>query len=292
MLVEVYRESDHGFSHGLRSSFWNFVRQDFYGSYFTRSASHLDPEDTKLWRCAGVELNEDDKFSISPRTETTPSKEDQASNGVTWIVFKIINFLAKVKQAQLAHWAGSPYSDGGPQNGPSDYPDPQIWLHLCFELQEWLGTVPETFRPSLRIEQSSETTTGSKEQTLIFPEMMFGLPSCATAIQHYHFGRIALLLNQPTDPINSLSVSFDRLHGYREVTKEVEFHVREICGVALGRPHSAVRLPMIPILYAVGQCLVHPHERQILVDLLQGVEADLAWPTSYAVRLLQASWNR
>ncbi|OQE21077.1 hypothetical protein PENSTE_c012G00225 [Penicillium steckii] len=296
LMVEVYKESESPFSHGIRASFWNFVRQDFYGSYFTRSASHLDPYNLRLWRCAGVKLTEENKFFISPRTERTPSEEDQAGNGVVWIVFKIINFLAKVKQAQMAHWAGShDYQgiiNGESHDGQNNYPDPNIWLRLCFELQEWLGIVPETFRPSLRVEKPSESTLANKEQNLIFPEMVFGLPSCASAIQHYHFGRIALLLNQPTDPINSLSVSFDRLHGYREVTKEVEFHVREICGVALGRPQNAVRLPMIPILYAVGQCLVSPHERQILVELLQDVEKDLAWPTNYAIQLLQTSWNR
>lgn len=111
-------------------------------------------------------------------------------------------------------------------------------------------------------------------------------------MQHYHFGRIALLLNRPQDVISGPSTAFDRLQGYREVTKEVEHRCREVCGIALGRPHAEVRIYMIPLLFAVGQCLESANERQIIVDLLRGVEADLGWATEYAVEKLQSSWNR
>lgn len=125
-----------------------------------------------------------------------------------------------------------------------------------------------------------------------FPEIYFSLPTCAAAMQHYHFGRIALLLNRPPDVVSAPSTAFDRLQGYREVTKEVEYRCREVCGIALGRPPGGVRIYMVPLLFAVGQCLERAEERQIIVDLLRGVEADLGWPTEYAVQKLLASWNR
>lgn len=111
-------------------------------------------------------------------------------------------------------------------------------------------------------------------------------------MQHYHFGRIALLLNRPADVISAPSTAFDRLQGYREVTKEVEFRSREVSGIALGRPQGGVRIFMVPLLVAVGQCLENTEEHQIIVDLLRGVEADLGWTTEYAIRKLQDSWNQ
>jgi hypothetical protein len=111
-------------------------------------------------------------------------------------------------------------------------------------------------------------------------------------MQHYHFGRIALLINQPEDVVSAPSTAFDRLQGYREVTKEVEYRTREACGIALGRPQGDVRVHMVPVLLALGQCLETPDEHQIILNLLRGVEAELGWATEYIVTKLEASWNR
>ncbi|KAJ5917740.1 hypothetical protein N7454_010115 [Penicillium verhagenii] len=111
-------------------------------------------------------------------------------------------------------------------------------------------------------------------------------------MQHYHFGRIALLLNRPPDTMSAPSTAFDRLQGYREVTKEVEYRSREVFGIALGRPRGEVRMYMTPLLFAVGQCLESLEEHQIIVDLLRGLEADLGWATESVVQKLQSLWDR
>jgi hypothetical protein len=172
---------------------------------------------------------------------------------------------------------------GIPSPSQNPFPDPAVWLRLCFELQAWVESLPETFRPFLRAGEAEEPFTVEGKP---IDQIFYGRPGGAAAIQHYHFGRIALLLNQPTDPINSLSTSFDRLRGYREVSREVEFHTREICGIALGRPPDAVRIFMIPILFAVGQCLENPGEHALVPYLLSSVEMDLGWATDYTIQRL------
>lgn len=110
-------------------------------------------------------------------------------------------------------------------------------------------------------------------------------------MQVCHFGRLALSLNRPTDAVTAPSTAFDRVQGYRELTKEVDYRCREIIGIALARPSSCARVYMTPLLFAVGQFLEAPEERQILVNLLRGIEADLGWETDSKTRKLQTLWS-
>ncbi|KAJ6084220.1 hypothetical protein N7486_011020 [Penicillium sp. IBT 16267x] len=236
---------------GIRAALWNSVQLDLFSSYFNCSASNLDSENLTLWRCAGINIDGEGRFQLSLH-ERGPVREYQAANCGLWLVFKIVNFLAKQKQARLARWPGSPVSLGGrgvPSSSQNPFPDPAVWLRLCFKLQAWVESLPETFRPFLRVGEPKDPSTIEGKP---IPEILYGRPACAAAIRHYHFGRIALLLNQPTDPINSL---------------KVEFHAREICGIALGRPPDSVRIFMIPILFAVGQCLENPGEHGLVTNL-------------------------
>ncbi|KAJ5261068.1 hypothetical protein N7478_011663 [Penicillium angulare] len=280
------------FSHGVRASFWNFARQDYLGSYFTRSPTHFSPTDLSLWRAAGLPTNGQGKFQISSTGTDSLKQEDQASNGLTWLLSKVLNFLSESKQSQIAQWAGySPESADRMQVASTDL-STNTWLDLSFDLQTWFEGVPETFRPCIRIESPRDFSKLPGGGQSPFPEVVYSHPTCAATMQHYHFGRIALLLNRPPDIVSAPSTAFDRLQGYREVTKEVEYRSRELCGIALGRPLGAIRVHMVPLLLAVGQCVESLEEHRIIVDLLRGVEADLGWATDYVVQNLQAMWNR
>jgi hypothetical protein len=294
-ILTLHSETSTPFSHGIRAAFWNFARQDYLGSYFTRSPTHFDPENLPLWRAAGISINDQKAFNVIQRGSAL-SQEDQAANGLIWLVTKVINFLARSKQLQLAQWTGSPPAPS-PETSPASvaqlpFPDTDSWLKLSFEFQTWVENVPETFRSSVRIDRPKDISKPTEGNYLPFPEIFHGSTTCAASMQHYHFGRIALLLNRPADVISAPSTAFDRLQGYREVTKEVEFRSRELSGIALGRPQGGVRIYMVPLLVAVGQCLESTEEHQIIVDLLRGVEADLGWATEYAVRKLHESWNQ
>ena len=282
------------FSHGVRACFWNLARQDYLGAYFNRIPTHFDPTNLSLWHAAGITVDENDKLRTNINDPGHLSQEDQSANGLCWLVSKVINFLARSKQSQVAQWTGSPSSkQSGSQESPggNDY-DTTTWLDLSFQFQTWFEGVPETFRPCVRIDHPRDFSASSENARLPFPEVFYSFSTCAAAMQHYHFGRIALLINQPPDVVSAPSTAFDRLQGYREVTKEVEYRCREVCGIALGRPQAGVRVHMIPLLFAIGQCLEGTDEHQIVVDLLRGVEADLGLATEFAVTKLEASWNR
>ncbi|KAJ5483045.1 hypothetical protein N7539_006491 [Penicillium diatomitis] len=301
MLKKAMGTNSSTFSHAIRASFWNFARLDYLGSYYIRAQTHLNPSDTSLWRAAGMFIDENEKAQIIDTVCPYIAKEDQTLNSLNWLAIKVVNFLARSKEVQVAQWTGSPVTrtpssiseDSHAISAQSpQYPDTNTWLGLCFDLQTWFEGVPETIRPCVRIEHPRDPSSPANSPPAPFPEVFHALSTCAAAMQHYNFVRIALLLNRPPDEISGPSTAFDRLQGYREVTKEVEHRCREVCGIAFGRPHAEVRINMIPLLYAMGQCLESSTERQIIVDLLRGIEADLGLATDYAVQKLQSSWNR
>ncbi|KAL4914963.1 hypothetical protein BDW62DRAFT_189406 [Aspergillus aurantiobrunneus] len=283
------------FSPGVTAAFWNFARLDYLSSYYNRSPTHFDADDFALWRAAGLSLDDYGKPCSPEMVPTTQafSQEDIATNSLTRLLNKLTNFLAACKKSQLEHWVGQPSPE--PSNSsqwsphsPDSHPTTEAWLKLSFEFQSWVERIPETFRPCLRLERPKlAPTMAGKTSHMPFPEIFYSLPSCAAAMQQYHFGRLALSLNRPSDDIAGPSTAFDRLQGYRDLTKEVDHRCREICGIALARPQSGVRVQMITLLYAVGQCLEKPEEKLIVVDLLRGIEADLGWSTASQVQKLQ-----
>ncbi|KAL4783323.1 hypothetical protein BJX76DRAFT_258770 [Aspergillus varians] len=274
------------FSPGTTAAFWNFARLDYLASYYNRLPTHLDPDHFALWRAAGLSLDDQGTLYSPETVQRTHAflREDIAANALTRLLNKLTNFLAASKKSQLEHWVGggtSPEmaSSRSSSHSPDSHPTSSTWLKLSFEFQSWVERIPETFRPCLRLERPKPFPA--------FPEIFYSLTSCAAAMQQYHFGRLALSLNRPSDDVAGPSSSFDRLQSYRDLTKEVDHRCREICGIALGRPQSGARVQMITLLYAVGQCLEKPGERQVVIDLLRGIEADLGWSTVTQVQKLQ-----
>ncbi|KAE8330414.1 hypothetical protein BDV39DRAFT_170579 [Aspergillus sergii] len=276
---------------GARAAFWNLARLDYLSAYINRVPTQFDQDNFLLWRAAGISIDESGNISLDAKdmADKALSHEDLAANSLTWLVAKVINFLAESKKSQWEQLTGHSSSDP-PTPSSAPYPSTSNWLKLCFDFQSWFEGLPETFRPCLRLDYPKDLTKLPEIIYLPFPEIFYGLTSCAATMQQYHFGRLALSLNRPPDAVSGPSTAFDRLQGYRELMKETEYRGREICGIALGRPRSAARVYTIPLLFAVGQCFENPEERQIVVDLLRGIEADLGWETSTRIQKLEASW--
>ncbi|KAL4746676.1 hypothetical protein BDW72DRAFT_30671 [Aspergillus terricola var. indicus] len=290
LLELLKKDGGNQLSLGLTAVFWNFARMDYLASYYNRLPTHLDPDDLALWRAAGLSLNDQGNLEPSEVPRSHWSQEDMATNVLTRLLNKLTNYLAAAKKSQLEQWVGgqSPQSINSTKssaNSPDSHPTTASWLKISFEFQSWVERIPETFRPCLRIERPKLAPT--EPGHMPFPEIFYSLTSCAVAMQQYHFGRLALSLNRPSDDITGPSTAFDRLQAYRELTKEVDYRCKEICGIALGRPQIGARVQMITLLYAVGQCLEKPEERQIVVNLLRGIEADLGWSTTTQVDKLQ-----
>ena len=116
---------------------------------------------------------------------------------------------------------------------------------------------------------------------------------CAAALQLYHFARILLLLNKP---IESQDASMyggggGRIKSYRSIPSEALKHAHQIVGIALGRPHPAVRVEMLLPLYIAGMCLEADEERRVLLELLRAIEQDTGCSTEGRCVELMAEWG-
>jgi hypothetical protein len=253
------------------ATFWNFARCDYLAAFINRTKTRLDTDDLSLWRAAGLQIEEYDEVQSNSRADTSqPSKqsnirEDMLSNKLVWILSKLMNQLATESKEQGDKAA--------------------TWVSLERELERWFQSLPDTFSPAGRFEPDSKSADPTRS---LFAESFYSIPLCAVTMQHYHFAQVMLLLHKPRENSNSVR---DQLRRYREIPDRIAYHCKEICAIALGRPPGYVRIHMLQPLFIAGQCLESADERNIILDLLRGIERDLGWATQYRVRELLAEWN-
>lgn len=256
---------------GRQASFWNFARADYQAAYINRQSTLLDTEDLRLWRNCGLQIQDDGSLYAEPgQIKSDPLHcrviAQLVSHTLLWLVLRVTNYLA----------TDSEYTSGVRQG---------MWERLTAQLDVWYGNLPETFRPCAQIRYPLQTRT-HRSGTSQLTEVFYSVKQCAAAIQLYHFARILLLLNKP-----NTGCAISRLKAYREVSAEAMKHAREIVGIALGRPHPAVRVEMLLPLYVAGGCLEAEEERRVVLDVLKAIEKDTGCATDIKVRSLMDEWG-
>lgn len=253
------------------ATFWNFARCDYTAAYITHTKTRLDTEDLSLWRSAGLVIDEDGLvvpgkagFSAYIRGENNV-REDMMANALIFILSKLMNILALSQD---------------PTRNDSD-----LWKALQRELDVWFETLPEGFTSCWRLEAEA---TSSDPARAHFAEIFYSIALCAMTMQQYHFARILILLHKPQEASTSVR---SQLRSYREIPEKITHHSREICAIALGRPPGYAQIHMLQPLFVAGQCLEDRAERNVILDLLRGIETDLGWATGYRVTELLKEWG-
>ncbi|KAL9046493.1 MAG: hypothetical protein Q9214_000684 [Letrouitia sp. 1 TL-2023] len=249
-------------SKARRAIFWNFARQDFLSAFINECQTRLDTEDIRLWREAGLLLDENDLVIASNSIENVGESFNPTSADGQGLR------------------SSTPESTG---IGLSQQMLLEQWTKLKTELDVWFNGVPETFMPTARI-----TTSLYGEE---FVEIWHSLPMCAATVLSWHMAQVLLLINKPHETTARRSTVTERLKSYRTIQAEMTFHSREICGICLARPEACVRIHSLQPLFVAGQCLTRTAERKVIHDLLRGIETDLGWATEYRVRQLHKEWG-
>ena len=257
--------------------------------------TRLNTEDHGLWRTAGLHIDEKG-FIIPSNTEDyhfperhLVMREDMISNALIWLQSKIINFIASGDSVDHVF----PQDPGTPNSliGINHMLLLERWKELEKELDIWYHGLPETFKPCARLPPITDGSVARNSPRAIFSEIWYSIPMCASTMQSYYMARVILLMNKPHESTARRSTLANRLHSYRAIELEVRHHSHEICGIALGRPDGSVRIHQVQPLFVAGQCLTETRERQIILDLLRGIEADLGWATDYRVQGLLKDWG-
>ncbi|KAL2074628.1 hypothetical protein VTL71DRAFT_8406 [Oculimacula yallundae] len=282
-------------SRARKATFWNFARQDFLAAFINECQTRLNTSDVSIWKAAGLQLD-DQGFVLPSNTEDSHfperqavMREDMISNALIWLMSKIINFIASGDSVDHV-FPQDPASPSG-YIGINQMVILERWKELEKELEIWHHGLPETFHPCARLPPITDGSLPASSARAIFSEIWFSVPMCASTMQSYHMARTILLVNRPHESTARRSTLSDRIRSYREIEKEVRYHVNEICGIALARPEGSVRIHQVQPLFVAGQCLTENRERQVILDLLRGIESDLGWATDYRVKKLLSEWG-
>lgn len=216
-------------------------------------------------------------------------REDMISNALIWLMSKIINYIASGDSVDHVF----PQDPASPSGfiGINQMVILERWKELEKELEIWHHGLPETFKPCARLPPVTDGSLPANSARTIFSEIWYSMPMCASTMQSYHMARTILLVNRPHESTARRSTLSDRIRSYREIEREVRYHVHEICGIALARPEGSVRIHQVQPLFVAGQCLTENPERQVVLDLLRGIEDDLGWATDYRVKKLLSEWG-
>jgi hypothetical protein len=260
-----------------RASFWNFARADYQAAYINNTPTLLDTDDLPMWISCGLQVSLNGSLYANPEgLKVDPchrsSTVQLVAHTLLWILLRTMNYLALPTQDITTRQAA--------------------WDQLTFQLDTWNAYLPIAFQPSAQlrhpVSRRPSATLGSQPTTprSSISETFFSIPLCAATIQLYHFARILLLLSKPTQ-----TQTLSRLQAYREVSSQALVHAHGILGIALGRPHPAVRVEMLLPLYAAGGCLEADEERRLVVGVLRATELDTGCTTEGRVRELEKEWG-
>lgn len=266
---------------GRLASFWNFARADYQAAYINHQRTFLNTEDLTLWRSCGLEIQDDGTLypnALKIKNDPLHCRQiaELVSHTLLWLVLRVMNYLASdldetptMRQAR--------------------------WLQLTSQLEEWFDHLPPTFQPCAQIRYPLKRMDPTA--TSYLTEVFFSMNVCAAALQLYHFARILLLLNKPSQPHDTLLPGghsrggSSRFKAYRELSAEAIKHAHQIVGIALGRPHPAVRVEMLLPLYIAGLCLEADEERKVLWELLRAIEQDTGCSTESRCLELMKEWG-
>ncbi|SMR56775.1 unnamed protein product [Zymoseptoria tritici ST99CH_1E4] len=255
---------------GRLASFWNFARADYQAAYINHQATLLDTDDVGLWNSCGLEISESGELYKSTdyvRNDPSHSRDlaELVAHTLLWLVLKVMNYLANTDEKPSVRQ--------------------EQWKTLTRQLDHWYGNLPATYQPCATIRHPRRSSSGARSP---LTEVFFSIDVCAAALQLYHFARIQLLLHRP---LEDQAGQVSRLKAYREVSTEAIAHAHEIIGIALGRPHPAIRVEMLLPLGIAGACLEADEERTIVLELLEAIEKDTGCSTEARRSETQFQWG-
>lgn len=257
-----------------RASLWNFARADLQAAYINQTPTLLDTEDISMWLSCGLQISNTGTLYMDPESlKSDPghlcATVELVAHTLLWILLRTMNYI----------------------NTPALAPETRqaLWSQLTAQLDTWYSHLPAVFQPcaQLRHPVSRRQPPNKSPAGPGISELFFSIPLCAATIQLYHFARILLLHHSPTTP----STSTSRLQAYREVSTQALRHAYEIVGIALARPHPAVRVESLLPLFVAGACLESDDERRVVVEVLRAIELDTGCSTDGRVRDLVKEWG-
>lgn len=241
-----------GCSGGVEQAlFWCFARMDVCGGLIS-SVKTLIP--VSRW------VTETNLFEAVKLFENQPDFSSWANYSV-YLIAQVIDLLMP-RSSQ----------DGEPSPTLADDKDKgrARWLTLWEYICGWHDGRPEPLHPIMTIPSSDPSP---------FPTIIFSNPAAISGNQLYHTASILMLQNQP--------------QGLRLQPKprSILWHARRVCAISISNDHHGAWTNSVQPLWIAGRCMSNPMEHKAILTLLEKIERESGWGTSWRADDLKAFWG-
>lgn len=147
------------------------------------------------------------------------------------------------------------------------------WIELINLLDDWYTVRPEEMRPIFSISLNE----GNIHRP--FPTVLYGNGPAVSGNQLYHTAMLLMLQERP-----------DRLQVQRR-QKSIFWHARQICAISESNTHHGAWTNSIQPIWIAGKVMSHPSEHRAILDILERIEQETGWVTSWRREDLKAWWG-
>jgi len=234
------------------AAFWVYMRQCLYNACINHQAPNVD-------------------FSLALLPVPGPAagaahallSETAWANSMTWICATVVQFCF----GSDAHEPSSRMAE---------------WQDLSSAVEGWATSRPRSFDP---IWQGEGSSGGG---TRCFPEYYFAADWHIVAFGYYHLACMLLLLYKPAPQAPRFAIRSAHSGHQGQILQ----HARAMCGSCQSEPSNVpARIALCHSVFLWGALLDDASERGSLVQLLEELEHDHAWPTAWVVSALKEEWG-
>lgn len=232
--------------------FWTFARMDVCGGLIS-SVKTLIP--VSRWLTAA---SLDDGAKLFQKS----SEFSCWANYAVYLIAHVLDLL--MPNSPQKHGEASPRLIHDREKGRAQWC--KLWGYIC----GWLDGRPEPLHPIMTIASSPPSP---------FPTILFSNPAAISGNQLYHTASILMLQNLPPglEP--------------QPKPRSVLWHARRVCGISISNDHHGAWTNSIQPLWIAGRCMSNPMEHKAILTLLEKIERESGWGTSWRADDLKAFWG-
>jgi Fungal specific transcription factor domain len=241
---------------GVRQAlFWCFARMDVWGGFLSDAKTKIP---TSRWFFPSGSMS----MAVS-RFKTSSGGSDSYANYAVFLCASVVNVLSNRNApfaGQIEHLSDNKASYSA------------RWKALFDLLEDWYDNRPEEMRPLM----SCPATLDDHQHP--FPIVLYGTSPAVNGHQLYHASALLMLQEKPKD------VRLGKNH------KFILWHARQICGIANSN-YNGPWINALQPLWIAGKVMSHPIEHRVILDILDRIEKETGWATSWRAEDLKEYWG-
>jgi len=238
---------------GVRQAiFWCFARMDMWGGFLGDTITKIP---TNRWFIST------DSMSSAISQFKGKSGSDNYANYAVFLCASVVNVISN---------ESSPWHRTS-ENHYSTFVS--RWKALYEVLEGWYDDRPEDMRPLIDLAPPREDMESP------FNTILFATPPGVNGNQLYHASMLLLLQDKPKE------IRIPKSH------KSMIWHARQLCGIAVSNDNHGALINAVQPLWIAGKLMSHRSEHMAILAILERLEREAGWATSWRVQDLKEFWG-